>query len=317
MFGKKYYVIELTRNELVVGSVKKKKSDSTVVRVERYDWHKDNLSTLFSTVRKKYSSRVKLLLSSDLVYVFTISIPSDVVDPREHVRDVMIKLVPETVDENSWDFKVVERSNDSFLVQAFALKQEIYTQIRDAVIESELSIDLVVPTPFSLAQELAKSDASINLVLYGSGKETCAMIVGKGLVLASTNLYTTVDEKRISELIKYVEDKYSVKPSKIYLVGTFKKLDPESIDIEHYQTAISEISAMVGIVQEDKIRGKDEEVLNLDLLKFNQNRESDNSAKKSLIIFIICAGLIIGLGIIFSNGKFDFVDNAKSIIERF
>lgn len=103
---------------------------------------------------------------------------------------------------------------------------------------------------------------STSLILYG-GIENTAVIAGKGIVIASIGLGKSVDKRKIDELLGFSENKYKIRPSKIYLSGRLIKKNIEFFDIQHYQVKQKKLSPISQIQSESHIKGKDSDVLSL------------------------------------------------------
>ncbi len=163
---KEIYVLSLSRSEVELSIVDSK--NKKVLDKHKTKWNPDSpeesAKILEFLKSSKKSSKIRILLRKDAYYL--LELPYKAGLTRRDIHKKVSGIIPEELDEKSWDYKVVEEK-----IVAFAPVKSIYEAILKPLKETQKEVEAVEPEEISIQQN---EDPVIGIALKTDlkGKDT-------------------------------------------------------------------------------------------------------------------------------------------------
>lgn len=119
-----------------------------VKELVKLDWTPENLSVVLKQIKDKLkTNQIRLLLSGDLSYVMDVTIPADTkeTEERQTVATSVGTEIPEILDNEDWDYKVVSQDKKQKKLIVFAPVKDKFTLISQAFASLKMEIEAVEP----------------------------------------------------------------------------------------------------------------------------------------------------------------------------
>lgn len=286
MFTNKKTIIFITKSKIKISTVVvgNKPKENIVAEV---NYSPANLQEALSKFKKNIGDTVRVLLNEDIAYTVTVFSSGGAHLDRDTIRQKAQELIPEDLNNTIWDFKKVAPaplSGAPEMIQVVAVNRVLSEELTQAITKAGLHIEAIEPLLIALARFIKNKEAP--LIIAYIGDEIFLGLTQKGVVLATERL-TVLDVNAINQFIAFTKERLAIEPKEIVFCGNTK-----DIDINQYQQSLSnvtfqlqDINPLISLAYKEDIKGKDEQVLNLEILKtitpVGEQNKLDNLSPKS------------------------------------
>lgn len=259
MFDKQNTIMHIDREKLTVANVSiRKRNIKEKFEIEAGE---QGIVKAFQIARKKAKSKtIRLLVGEEFSFVLGVLVPKNISQEKEFVREKIKEMIPADLGELVWDYKEFFEAHSYKTAQAIAIFKDFHDVIETVLAKAKLKVEAMESISLSLARQTQNEDEP-HLIIY-NGVEALGLVAYKGFVMASVKLGTQGDTSRIQNLMSLVEERYDFKPVKLILSGA--KLDSNNTD--GFKTEERYLDPFVSLAFKSDIKGKDEDVLNLEIL---------------------------------------------------
>jgi len=202
-------------------------------------WTQETLSQVFSTLKNKFSSRFRILISDDFVTITSLLINPKQSKKRSVIQSLIQPLTTENLSQTIWDYKIITKQNNLYLVQAIIISKIFFDQLRSVLATNKIKVQLLQSFSTSLSQYLPKKELTLLiyqdlLIVSLNQSPIFSKLIGKNL-----------SQKEIDEAFSFCQKTLKINPQKIFFYPLdnfdFKKFDfhnitPESININPLQS---------------------------------------------------------------------------------
>lgn len=293
MFTKTKSIIYITKSKIKLVNVTrgKKPKEETI---DEALWMSDSLENILLKFKKNVKGAARILLSEDFVYVVTLSFPVGSFVNRNNVQEKSQELIPENLNETAWDYKVTTSST----IQVVAVVPSLSEKLTEAIIKTGFRIEEIMPLSYVLANFAKNQD--IPLLFVYKDEEILLALTQKGTVITTKRiLNNTIDKNGINQFIAFAKDQFSKEPKSIIFCGDTANIDVTQYQNENLKVEIQDISPIVSLAYKEDLKGKDEDVLNIELTtilrKDNASFTTNKKTSHRKNIFIIAIVLFVFL----------------------
>lgn len=273
MFENKKTILFITRSKIKLANVALGKPPTQSI-LASLDWTPETLPDVLSKLHKEIKGSVRLLLAEDFVYTVNVTVPAGTVS-REIVKKIAQELIPENLDETAWDFRVI----GSFArVQVVAVSYAMFETLKKSIKKAGLHIEAIEPLSFALARFSKEQDKPVIYVYID--EDEVIVIFAEGGIVMGTKGFTTIDLNAINQFRAFVKERFSLSPKDIIFCGNTSGVDLAKFSSEKFKAQIQNINPIMSLAFKEDIKGKDEQVLNLELM--NKVSLLDDRAKKKI-----------------------------------
>ena len=202
-------------------------------------WTQETLSQVFSTLKNKFSSCFRVLISDEFVTVSSLLINPKQSKKRSIIQSLIQPLTTDNLSQTVWDYKIITKQNNLYLIQAIIISKTFFDQLRSVLAANKIKVKLLQNFSTSLSQYLPKKELVLLiyqdlLVISLNQNPIFSKLVGK-----------TLSQTEIDEAFSFCQKTLKINPQKIffYPLGNFdfKKFDfhsitPESVNINPLQS---------------------------------------------------------------------------------
>lgn len=204
------------------------------------DWASNDLINIFTEIRKDERVRdVRIVLGNDISFVG--SFKAEESYSREQNEELARGLMPFSLDKNCFDYRIVAGVGGEKWVQVIAIEKWLLDAVSNAVRDSGLLMELMIPIGVLLGEKTTGREAPT--LIKWDGMEKLSVLATNGL---TDSIYTDETDEQINE---YARAKWGLAVDMEQVI-----LDSKSFEIS--QEAFKE-----------KNRGDDAVVLNIPILK--------------------------------------------------
>lgn len=257
-------------------------------KVSEVSWTKENLTSIFTQLKKNFSSRFRVLLSDQYINITSLLVSQKESKKRRLIQSKAQLIIGKNLDEIVWDYKVVANLGKLKLIQIIYADKNFFDQLRFAVYSAKIKIKLVESISTSLCRFLPK-----NKLVF---------LLHQNLIVISYNrtpIYSKILDKKltqgdIEEIFTYTKDRFKILPQQIIFSPTgdtafspydFCSLTPEYLDI----------NPIKGLIRSNNISGPDEETSRLEVKPPSIDVGQSFLAKKIVIILAVCILVFLGI----------------------
>lgn len=212
------------------------KNDQKLYEVQ---WTQETLSQVFSTLKNKFSSCFRVLISDEFVTVTSLLINPKQSKKRSIIQSLIQPLTTDNLSQTVWDYKIITKQNNLYLIQAIIISKIFFDQLRLALATNKIKVQLLQSFSTSLSQYLPKKE--LVLLIY----QDLLVISFHQNPIFSKLIGKTLSQKEIDEAFSFCQKTLKINPQKIFFYPLddfdFKKFDfhgitPESININPLQS---------------------------------------------------------------------------------
>jgi len=259
MFGNKKSILFITRSKIKVASVTLGKQPKEKI-FATLDWTPETLPDILSRLQKSIKGSVRILLDEDFVYTVNVTVPAGSVS-RDIVKKIAQELIPENLDETAWDFRVI----GAFArVQVVAVSYAMFAMLKKSIAKAGLHIEAIEPLSFALARFSRKLDKPV-IYVYIDESEIIVIFAQEGIVMG-TKEFSAIDLDAINQFRAFVKERFTIAPKDVIFCGNTSGVSLAKFASNTFKAYIQNISPIVSLALKEDIKGKDEKVLNLELL---------------------------------------------------
>ena len=333
MFANKKSILFITKSKITVSDVTIGNNPTEKI-IGEFNWTPYNLDNVLLAIKKITGNTIRILLSEDFVYVVHINLPSTALT-KNIVRQKAQELIPEDLNETLWDFKQILRPTQSTInsknvIQVVAVVKSIFTEVSKSIIKIGFQVEAIEPLSYALAR-FTKQQENAFLFVYIDTQILLAL-AQKEIVLATERI-NALAPTSINQFIAFVKETFLVEPKNIVFCGNTKNIDLKQYNNSNFKAEVQNISPLISLAYKEDLKGKDEDVLNLELLKvFQKNTKiqdlpkqvSSNTSQQStkalrgkhhfpnIIIVIIFLIMLVSIGGFLMYNKNMFPKNKPS-----
>lgn len=262
-------------------------------------WTPDNLSEILLQSKKNIKEPIRILLSEDFVYTVNLTLSSLPLS-REDIKIKAQELIPENLDETLWDFREVGLPTK---IQVVAVNKALLDTLKRSLARAGIRIEAIEPVSLSLARVSRKEDKT-KVFVYKDNGNVLVIAAQKGIVLATaksdlaTERLTDLNLEAITQFIRFTKDQFGIEIKDVIFCGNTLGIDLAKFQNTDFNAAIQNINPVISLAYKEDLRGRDEEVLNLELLKGVEARPPSRwvgilIAPMLIIIIAIAAGFLV------------------------
>ena len=285
MFNNEKNIIFISKKNITASKVVLGRSPK-VITLFKSLWTNETLTEILIQIIKKIGNNFRLLLSDDLVYITSVSIPFSVLNERQVVLEKVQEYIPEDLNKVLWDFtditidKKLEVSK-SKTVQVVAYISSFIENLRTAVKKSGIIIEAAEPVSYSLSR-LTNEEKEPQIIVNNQEEDSSLIFCYQGLVFTVESFDNNPNLDQIKTFINYVKSRFDLPLKKIILYG-----NSEEIIIDEYKIEKQNLNPYVSIAYKKDLKGKDERTLNLEIPSDSSKPDLKKIPLK-LIIIIFC-----------------------------
>lgn len=293
MFANKKSILFITKSKITVSEVTID-SNPTEKIIGKFDWTPYNLDNVLLSLKKITGNTIRILLSEDFVYVVHINLPPNTNITKNLVRQKAQEFIPEDLSKTVWDFKEILKGpqpviNSKITIQVVAVVKPLFEQISKSVINTDFQVEAIEPLSYALARFTRQQEKPF-LFAYIVDTEILLTLALKETVFLTQRL-SVLTLNFINQFLAFAKEKFLVEPKNLVFCGNTKNIDLKQYDNLSLKAEIQNISPVISLAYKEDLKGKDEDVLNLGLIKvFQQNTIQDlpkqvpsNTSKQSTI----------------------------------
>ncbi len=154
LFSHRIYVLYIKGKFVELASVQVS-NNPKILKHYKAEYDESNFSDALNLLLQKIKTNsVYLLLGEEFAYVVDFSIPLHIQgsEERNFVYRRLMESVPDTFDDNDWDYKETVSGKDEKEVVAFALVKEQYNRINDVLKKTSLKVITIEPDEISVTR---------------------------------------------------------------------------------------------------------------------------------------------------------------------
>lgn len=159
-----------------------------------------SLSESFRQAVEQFGNTGRVVCAEEYMYVFSLLLQEDVLKDASRLRALCAERVPEDIESVVWDYQILRRKNNLWLVQVSGMKKELSEQLSTLFGELRFFPECIIPESYALAQQFL-GQGSVILCQERQGK-TLLCHADEGVVSASQVLLK--DEKDMTRFLTYV-----------------------------------------------------------------------------------------------------------------
>lgn len=251
-------ILLFNSNSLFLYSVGGVQKDGTVKAAKLFEteWNNEDLGKKLSELKASQKLKnVSILISDELAYIASLELKESLVErnERETIEGRINDVLPESIDNLVWDYKLIKKHNDLNVYQIIAVNRDFLKLIKSSLEKLEITIDLIEPIAYTLAR-LTSKEAEIHMLAYSGEFGIVLSVVYKGAVIFSITYKQEEDIVGLfSKFKKYAIDKYELDES-IKVISNVT-LGDEKVEVR-------KLSPLMGAVLKRKgLKGKDRDFL--------------------------------------------------------
>ncbi|NCQ54697.1 MAG: hypothetical protein COU65_01900 [Candidatus Pacebacteria bacterium CG10_big_fil_rev_8_21_14_0_10_42_12] len=143
MFTNKKTILFITRDQITVTvvNVKKKTVESSIYQK---NWDSSNLTSLMEEIKKKIDRKVvRVLVSDSLCYQLEINLEKDVTNEKDFITAEIEKRIPEHLEKEDWDYKIITKEKDKKVAVVIALVNSFWGNLNKAINFSQIKVEAI------------------------------------------------------------------------------------------------------------------------------------------------------------------------------
>lgn len=239
---------------------------------EAFEYTEETFSETFKKIGEVSKGKVRIVLSEELVYVTELSFPSGTRITRDVVLEKAEQSIPEDLRKTAWDFQTLhyaEKSKEKgeILVQVAVIEKSFSDIFRAALTTNPLAIESIFPESYVFAN-FEKEEAGVAVIVAQNRESVliCAVEDGFAIVTRVEEGGITIDKVR--EFLQFLSLSKGKKAERII----FSRFTEEDFSLflpladEGYEILARDYNPLIGAALHKKVTGKDEDVLNIDIL---------------------------------------------------
>jgi len=250
-------------------------------------WSEDNLRRALFEIRDKFPKILRIVIGEEWAYVMSL-------EKNEAGKQTEIS-VRSRIPENSniaWDAKAVAEGT----AQVMAVQENFLSGLKKVISESGLRAEAVEIESVSISRLMEKKKEGATLFLKKNGKVIFGAIENGAVIF--TKIFSRFPAKNeIGEFLEYVSGKTGSSFQDICVSGATEE---ESSALREFNLNVEKsfLEPLAGIAQKKDIRGKDENVLNINLayVEKEDKKEKDHKRgrREKILLIIFIADLVLG-----------------------
>lgn len=239
---------------------------------------KETLSEAFQKIGAFSKGNIRVVLSDELVYVAGFSVSSETKVTRELMREKAEESVPENLQKTDWDFQTLHsaekrKKGSETLVQVVVVQKSFSESFHQALDTNLLHIESILPMSFVFANaEGLANGVSVIIEQYEGTTTLCG--VEEGFVIATHIEHGVVTLEKAKEFLHFLSTYKGKKAEKIILshCPDLWRDFFEQLSLEGYAVEAKDFDVFTLAALQEKISGRDEDVLNIDMFSSPESR---------------------------------------------
>lgn len=222
--------------------------------------------------------RIRVVLSDDLVYVTGFSVPPEIKVTRELMREKAEESVPEHLQKTDWDFLALQygkkqKKDAETLVQVAVVQKSFSESFHQALNTSLLHIESILPMSFVFANA-ERSANGVSVIIEQHEGLTTLCGVEEGLVIATHIEHGVATLQGLKEFLHFLSAYKGRKVEGIMLshCPDLWREFFEQLSLEGYTVEVKDYDVFILAALQEKISGRDEDVLNIDMFSSSESR---------------------------------------------
>ena len=246
--------------------------DKVFISKEMESYTEETFPAVFEKISKTLRRRVRIVLADEFVYITRLTFPHGTEITRERVAQKAKEEIPEDLSSTKWDFQTLTFTkqggvSDEVLVQVAVLERRFYEMLKSSLANKRLEIESVIPESYACAQFSVLGADPVILVQKNPGNILLIALCNGFVMLSDTIEGEIVTPSLIQQFIASVERTKDILVKKV-IFSYFSEEDvlpQEELVASGYSVERGYYNPMVGTALQKKVRGRDDEVLNVKL----------------------------------------------------
>ena len=146
--SKKIFIIYITRTLVRGFIVSEGKNPKVKSETNSISWQPGSLNKAFAIILKTMKKSIaRILISDDISYITRINLPARRSGKtlRVDIANTISQIIPESLDNDEWDFKIEKQDTNTITVIVFAPLKGIFEEISRAAQKSQLTVVSIEP----------------------------------------------------------------------------------------------------------------------------------------------------------------------------
>lgn len=267
MFNKKYLTLFIGKNSIEPGFVTTSR-EPVLEEFESIPYTLETLTDTLTQIRSFSHKTPRCILSEELVYVTSFTLPKTTTVDREHIIRIAEESIPENLKETPWDFQSLayktQISETATLVEVAIITSTFAKAFAPAIQASSLDFQLIVPESCALASSMSTLEG-VSLIIEVRGA-TCLFVATESGMVWSTYVGQNLTATDAAKFITFISKNKGLILKRI----VFSHCDEEFVAslqtllTDQYEYLHQDISAAINTTLLP-FAGKDEEILNIDI----------------------------------------------------
>lgn len=303
LFSKQKNILFISQSHLrvtrvVLGSVEK------ITTVSDTAWTLETLPDLLLRIRNEIGSDIRLVVGENLAYVVSFSLKD-----AEHFNRIAIKeeaqtFIPENLDEALWDYRGIpavageKRSGISKGVQVVVISAYFLHNIAPLFVKAGFVIEALEAHSCTLARLVASEEKPV-LTITSYHSRNLLTVSEQGIVIATQSFTEAITVQHIEGIIASIHAHLSVNVRTIIfsqeLLAALFEIK-KSLEERGFIIRVEPLDAALGMAKKNDIDGKDEDVLNVNILPSGSKRVfgSHLRTNEKRLLGVFCIVCIVG-----------------------
>lgn len=277
MFDRKYLILFIGKHFIDPGFVTASR-EPLFEGIEALPYAPETLGQTLAQIRSFSRKTIRVVLSEELVSVTSLSFPKETKITRELVMRTTEESIPEDLKATEWDFQTLHYrethiSETEVTVEVAVVAGVFASNLKQAMQETKLTFECVIPESCALAG-LVSHFEGISLIVEADRESTLFVAAEEGGVWATYVKSGACDMSDLQGFIEFLDTKKEKKAARIILSRCTEEFAASLSPLvaEGYELFSDNLNPLIGVALQKKISGKDEAVLNLDMLRSTEKR---------------------------------------------
>lgn len=277
MFSKKRFVIFISKQFIDPGFVTLGETP-LFEGGEAFSYTKETLAESLKKIKEISKGKIRIVLGEELVYVAELSFPNKTIITRELVQKKTEEIIPEDLKQTEWDFQALqykEKSKDTreIVVQVAVIEKSFSDSFRQALITNPLPIESIYPESYVLAN-LESGATGVSVIIEQDRGLSVLCAVEDGFSIASRVQKEAVMIEDVKVFIDFLLSYKGKKIERIIFSHFSEEVMTPFLNLadEGYTVLAKDYNPLVGAALQEKISGKDEDILNIDIFSLAEKK---------------------------------------------
>ncbi len=260
MFSHQRTILYLTVNELraATGDIR----TATVLQSDYLSLEHESLPAAVRSIENQHTKPVRFILPEEYLYLTQVKIGSQN-KTRSQIAVAIKDVFPESLSEIAWDYEILSSEGDQLTVEISGVTKEFGTLLSEALAQSILRLEAVIPESYALARAVPFSEPIVLIHKRESGTMLC--LVKEQKTVSALTLDHDPTQSEILECIDFGKERKQCVAEKIVLSGLTNEHEAFSAGTIPVVVLDSPLDPIHGALLLNPVSGRDADRLDLPL----------------------------------------------------